>query len=181
MSKIGKLIIKVPEKVEVVSDGNLITVKGEKGELKWELPANIVIERTGDVLTVIRSSEDKPTKSAHGLARSKIFNMITGVERGFERILEINGVGFKAEVKEGTIVLNVGLSHPVNLAILPGTEIKVTKNEVSISGIDKEVVGQMAASIRAVKKPEPYKGKGIKYKEEVVRRKAGKAAKTTKS
>ena len=181
MSKIGRLIIKVPDQVDVNIAGNLITVKGARGELNWSLPMNITIERAGDILTVKRSSEDKATKSAHGLARSKLSNMIKGVEQGFERILEISGVGFKAEVKGDIIVLNIGLSHPVNLSILPGTEIKVNKNEIIISGIDKETVGQMAASIRATKKPEPYKGKGIKYKEEVIRRKAGKAAKTVKA
>lgn len=180
MSKIGRLIIKVPEKVDVKIDGSSIAVKGARGELKWVLPRNIVIEKNGDELVVKRSAEDKPTKSAHGLTRSKVSNMVRGVEQGFERILEISGVGFKAEVKGDIIVLNIGLSHPVNLPILPGTEVKVNKNEVSITGIDKEVVGQMAASIRAMKKPEPYKGKGIKYQEEVIRRKAGKAAKTTK-
>ncbi|MBU1083114.1 50S ribosomal protein L6 [Patescibacteria group bacterium] len=180
MSKIGRLIVEVPTQVDVSIVDGLLTVKGEKGELKWTLPKNIVIERTGDALAVKRTSEDKPTKAAHGLTRSKLFNMVTGVEKGFERILEIAGVGFKAEVQNDQIVLNVGLSHQVHLPILPGTEIKVIKNEVIVSGIDKETVGQMAASIRATKKPEPYKGKGIKYKEEVVRRKAGKAAKTAK-
>lgn len=180
MSKIGRLTIKVPDKVDINVASNLITVKGVRGELKWALPLNIVVEREGDIITVKRSSEDKAAKSAHGLTRSKLFNMIKGVEQGFERILEITGVGFKAEVKGDNIVLNIGLSHPVNLSILPGTDIKVIKNEIIISGIDKEVVGQMAASIRAMKKPEPYKGKGIKYKEEIIRRKAGKAAKTAK-
>jgi len=179
MSKIGKLIIKVPSGVDVNINGDLVTVKGTKGELKWSLPPRITVEHVGDSLAVKRTAEDKATKSTHGLTRSKLANMIWGVEKGFARILEISGVGFKAEVKGNEVVLNIGLSHLVSLPILPGVEVKVNKNEVIISGVDKEVVGQMAAGIRAMKKPEPYKGKGIKYKEEVIRRKAGKAATKT--
>ena len=131
-----------------------------------------------NILNITRSSDEKYIKALHGLSRSKIFNIIQGVNAGYEKILEINGVGFKAEVKDKTIVLNVGFSHQVFLPIMDGIEIKVVKNEITVSGIDKEVVGEMAARIRATKKPEPYKGKGIKYKDEIIRRKAGKAAKT---
>ncbi len=178
MSKIGKMPISIPEKTEVKISSNLVSVKGPKGELSWQVPKGIKVEQLENVLNVTRSSDEKEIKSFHGLSRSIIANMIQGVNDGYEKTLEINGVGFKAEVKEKTIVLNVGFSHSVILPIMDGIEIKIEKNDIKISGINKEVVGEMAARIRAVKKPEPYKGKGIKYKDEVIRRKAGKAAKT---
>lgn len=178
MSKIGKIPIELPEKTEIKISSNDISVKGIKGELIWQTPKGIKVEQLENVLNVTRSSDTKELKSLHGLSRSKIFNMVHGVTEGYEKILEINGVGFKAEVKDKTIVLNVGFSHLVYVPIMAGIEIKIEKNDIKVSGIDKEIVGEMAARIRAVKKPEPYKGKGIKYKDEIIRRKAGKAAKT---
>lgn len=178
MSRIGKLLITIPEKTEFKLNGSEVVVKGVKGELTWTIPAQIKIEQSDNQLIVKRESENIEVKALHGLVRSKITNMIQGVTEGYEKKLEISGVGFKAEVKDQTIVLNVGLSNPVVLPILPGIEIKVEKNEISVSGVDKEVVGEMAARIRRTKKTEPYKGKGIKYVGEQVRRKAGKAAKT---
>jgi len=178
MSKIGKMPISVPEKTEIKISSNNISVKDSKGELIWQIPKGIKVEQSSNVLNVTRSSDTKEIKSLHGLSRSKIANMIQGVTKGYEKILEINGVGFKAEVKDKAIVLNIGFSHQVVLPIMDGIEIKVEKNDITVSGIDKEVVGEMAARIRSKKKPEPYKGKGIKYKDEIIRRKAGKAAKT---
>lgn len=178
MSKIGKMPISIPDKTEVKISSNVVSVKGPKGELSWQVPKGIKVEQVENVLNITRSSDEKKMKSLHGLSRSIIFNMVHGVNEGYEKVLEINGVGFKAEVKDKTIVLNIGFSHQVVLPIMDGIEIKVVKNDITISGIDKEVVGEMAARIRATKKPEPYKGKGIKYKDEVIRRKAGKAAKT---
>lgn len=178
MSRIGNLPITIPEKAEFKLNGSEVIVKGEKGELTWVIPARIKIEQKDNQLIVKRESENIKVKALHGLVRSKVANMFQGVTEGYEKKLEIAGVGFKAEVKDQTIVLNVGLSNPVSLPILPGIEVKVEKNEISVSGIDKEVVGEMAARIRRTKKAEPYKGKGIKYKGEHIRRKAGKAAKT---
>ena len=178
MSKIGRMPIEVPEKTEITISSNKISVKGPNGELIWQIPQGIKAEQVDNVLNVTRSSDIKEVKSLHGLSRSKIFNMIYGVTKGYEKNLEINGVGFKAEVQGENIVLNVGFSHQVILPIMKGTEIKIEKNDIKISCIDKEIVGEMAARIRAKKPPEPYKGKGIKYKDEIIRRKAGKAAKT---
>jgi len=178
MSKIGKMPIELPEKTEVKISDNVISVKGPKGELVWQVPKGIKVEQTENVLNVTRSSDTKEVKSLHGLSRNKIFNMVHGVTEGYEKNLEINGVGFKAEVQDKNVVLNIGFSHLVYVPIMDGIEIKVEKNDIKISGIDKETVGEMAARIRSKKKPEPYKGKGIKYKDEIIRRKAGKAAKT---
>ena len=182
MSKIGRLLIQLPDKTELSIQGDQVKVKGEKGELNWILPKGIQLEKTDNIVTLINTDPNNPiTKSFHGLSRSKVANMVQGVTNGFEKILEITGVGFKAEVHDTEVWLFVGLSHTVKLPIMLGTEVKVTKNEVSITGIDKELVGEMAARIRATKKPEPYKGKGIKYKGEIIRRKQGKAVKDSTS
>lgn len=182
MSKIGRLSIQLPDKTELTLQGNQVKVVGEKGELNWVLPGGIQLEKTDNTVRLINNNPHNPTDRAfHGLSRSKIANMVQGVTDGFEKILEITGVGFKAEVHDQEVWLSVGLSHTVKLPIIPGTEIKVTKNEVVIAGIDKESVGEMAARIRAVKKPEPYKGKGIKYRGEIIRRKQGKAVKSSAS
>src|SRR4030042_2554275 len=178
MSKIGKLLIVLPAQTEVKLEGDMVIAKGPKGELSWKLPSHISVEQAGGRITVKRDGESNLAKSLHGLVRSKIANMVRGVSQGYEKVLEISGVGFRAEVKDKVVVLSVGLSHPVTLPIIEGTDVKTAKNEIIVSGIDKEAVGEMAARIRAVKKPEPYKGKGIKYKDEVIRRKAGKTAKT---
>lgn len=178
MSKIGKLPITVPANATFKLENGVAFIKGPKGELQWKLPELIDVKLEGDTITVTRQNETKPAKSLHGLVRSKLFNMVYGVTEGYTKVMEIFGVGYRAEVKGDEVVLNLGLSHPINLPIIPGVEIKVVKNEVTVTGIDKEMVGEMAARIRSLKKPEPYKGKGIKYQGEVIRRKAGKAAKT---
>jgi len=178
MSKIGKLPIVIPEKTEIKLSNSSIVVKGVEGELSWDIPQHISVIQKDDQLLITRNADTPEVKSLHGLVRSKIANMIMGVNQSYKKILEISGVGFKAEVKDDTLVLNIGFSHPVILRIIPNIKIQVVKNEIVVAGIDKEAVGEMAARIRATKKPEPYKGKGIKYKDEIVRRKAGKAAKT---
>jgi len=178
MSKIGKMPISIPEGVTVSLTGGAATVKGKLGELTVSIPKQIKVTQAENVLTVTRMNDTKEAKSLHGLIRSLINNSVQGVSLGFSKTLEISGVGFKAEIKGDKIVLNVGFSHPVELAITKGIEIKQNKNQIVISGIDKQKVGHMAAQIRSVKKPEPYKGKGIRYVDEIVRRKAGKAAKT---
>lgn len=178
MSKIGKIPISIAEGVTInIADGELQT-KGKLGKLTVDIPKQIKVEEKEGRLLITRVDNSLEAKSLHGLIRSLINNSVKGVSEGFTKTLEINGVGFKAEIKGNKIILNVGFSHPVELAIIDGVEIKQEKNKLIISGIDKQKVGQMAAQIRAVKKPEPYKGKGIKYIDEVVHRKAGKAAKT---
>lgn len=182
MSKIGQLPIQLSDKTDLTMQGDQIKVTGEKGELNWTLPKGIQLEKSDGIVTFINADpHDSTARSLHGLARAKVANMVQGVTNGFEKILEITGVGFKAEVHEAEVWLFVGLSHTVKLPIIPGVEVKVTKNEVSITGIDKELVGEMAARIRSTKKPEPYKGKGIKYKGEIIRRKQGKAVKASAS
>lgn len=176
MSKIGKLPVQIPSNVTItVTDGHA-SVKGPKGELSVVIPETITITQANGELNVARANDEKSVKSLHGLVRSLINNCVVGVTDGFTKTLEINGVGYKAEVRGNTIVLNIGLSHPVTLPILDGVEVKTDKNQVIITGIDKQRVGQMAAVIRSHKKPEPYKGKGIKYIDEVIKRKAGKTA-----
>jgi len=178
MSKIGKQPITIPAGTTVKLEGGLATVTGPQGELKWQLPRFVSVQETDGQLIVTRENDSKPAKSMHGLVRSKLFNMVQGVTVGYTKVMEIFGVGYRVEAKGDTVVLNIGLSHPVNLPVVPGTTVTVAKNEITVSGIDKEAVGEMAAQIRRLKKPEPYKGKGIKYQGEIIRRKAGKAAKT---
>ena len=180
MSKIGRLAIKLPEDVTMkVADG-LVIVKGKLGELSFKLPAGITVTQEGNKVSVINNQPADPSAQAlHGLTRAKLANLAKGVSEGFERVLEISGVGFRGEVQGEELRLQLGFSHPVKLSIITGVEVKLIKNEIIVSGIDKEKVGEMAARIRAAKKPEPYKGKGIKYKEEVIRRKQGKAVKST--
>lgn len=180
MSKIGKLPIKLPAGTTLTMVENNITVKGELGELQWRLPSGISVKQENDQIIVISSRPKDPSlQPLYGLTRAKLANMIKGVTEGFEITLEISGVGFRGELHDEELWLHIGLSHPIKLAILPGTTIKMLKNNILISGIDKEVVGEMAARIRATKKPEPYKGKGIKYQGEIIQRKQGKAAKTS--
>jgi len=190
MSRIGKKPIQIPDKVNVKIDNGLVTVKGPKGELKLELANGVKLEQNNNEITVkVKNEDEKRYRSLWGTFRQLINNMIVGVSEGFEKKLEINGVGFKAEVsrnsagstsggKSDELILNVGYSHAVNFKIPQGIEIKIEKNIITISGIDKQLVGETAAQIRKTKKPEPYKGKGIKYVDEVIRRKAGKQAKT---
>ncbi len=178
MSRIGKKPIIIPENTEVKIDDGQVIVKGPKGQLGQLLPGKVMVEINGsEILVTVNNKKDKGERALWGLFRSLINNMVEGVVNGFSKQLEINGIGFKAIVQDKKLVLNVGYSHPVEYLIPEGIEISVEKNIVTIFGIDKQKVGQVAAEIRAVKKPEPYKGKGIKYIDEVIRRKAGKVVK----
>jgi len=175
MSKIGNLPIKLDAGV-TVNIGDEIKVKGPKGELAFVLPKGISIKQDEGSLVFTRKDDTPDLRAKHGLTRALVANMVVGVTEGFEKNLTMVGVGFKAEMKGDKLVLNVGFSHPVEITPLAGTQIAVDKNtQIKISGIDKQIVGEMAAQIRAVRKPEPYKGKGIRYSDEVVRLKAGKA------
>ncbi|WP_172370541.1 50S ribosomal protein L6 [Sporosarcina jiandibaonis] len=179
MSRIGKKPIEVPEQVTVtLSEGNVVTVKGPKGELTNKFNQDIQIEKEGNVITLIRPSESKQHRSIHGTTRSLLDNMITGVSKGFERSLELVGVGYRAQLQGNKLVLNVGYSHPVEFTPEDGVQIEVPENtKVKITGIDKERVGALASKIRQVRPPEPYKGKGIRYQGEKVRSKEGKTGK----
>ncbi len=176
MSRIGKKPVLIVPGVEVKELEGRIDVKGPKGQLFLEVPSEIKIEIKDNEISFSLLKEDKKTKSLWGLMRTLTSNMIEGVTKGFEKKLEINGVGFKARVEGKDLFLDVGYSHPVKVDAREGIEFKVEKNVITVSGIDKELVGQIAAEVRRVKKPEPYKGKGIKYVDEVIRRKLGKKA-----
>ena len=176
MSRIGKKPILIPEGVEVVIDENQVVAKGNKGEITKIFRPEIIIEKKDNHILVSPKSENKKNKAFWGLTRALISNMIQGVSQGFEKKLQIEGVGYRAEVQGKEIMLRIGFSHPVVLQIPEGIEISVERNIVTIKGIDKDLVGLTAAKIRAVRPPEPYKGKGIRYLGEIVRRKAGKKA-----
>lgn len=176
MSKIGKKPILIPSGVTVDVNAGKVLVKGPKGELQRSLPRKIEVNVDGTSVVVSRKDDTKPSLSLHGTLRSLIANMIKGVSEGFEKSLELVGTGFRAEVSGSFLTLTVGFSHPVKIGAPEGITFKVEKTIITVSGIDKEVVGQVAANIRAVRPPEPYKGKGIKYVEEIIRRKPGKAA-----
>lgn len=178
MSRIGKKLITLPNGVTAKIDGQQVMVTGPKGVLDLTLHHQVKAELTGnEIKVIVARPEDKKEKSLWGLSRSLVFNMVDGVVNGFTKQLEINGIGYKAAVQGKKLILNVGFSHPVEYDIAEDIDIKVEKNIISIAGIDKQKVGQVAAEIRSIKKPEPYKGKGIKYTTEVIRRKAGKAVK----
>lgn len=179
MSRIGKLPITIPAGVEVnVTDANFITVKGPKGTIEKQVPVEMNIAVEGAEVTVTRPSDLKKMKSLHGLTRTLIFNMVEGVTKGYEKQLEINGVGYKAAKKGKTLDLSLGYSHPVIMEDPEGVESVVEGNKITIRGIEKDKVGQYAAEIRFKRPPEPYKGKGVKYVDEVIRRKEGKAGKS---
>ena len=176
MSRIGRKPIPVPEGVEVEIKGSQVTVKGPKGELAQSFDPDMRIEETDGVVSVSRPSDQPRHRALHGLTRSLLANMVTGVTEGFERVLEIHGIGYRAEKKGAGLVLNVGFSHSVEIEHVEGVELVVeTPTLIRVKGIDKQRVGQLAAEIRHVRPPEPYKGKGIRYQGEHVRRKAGKA------
>jgi len=178
MSRIGKKPVEIPSGVDVKLVENSITVKGPKGELKRELHPKMTIRQEGKTIVVERGSDHREDRSLHGLTRTLISNMVDGVTKGFERVLEINGVGYKAEVKGNILLLNMGYSHPVNFELPKGVTAAVDKmTTIKLTSIDKELVGQVAANVRSVRKPEPYKGKGIKYAEETILRKEGKKGK----
>jgi len=176
MSRIGIKPIVVPAGVEVTVDGNVITVKGPKGQLSQEISKNMTVEVKDGTVTVSRPDDDRHNRGQHGLARTLINNMIIGVTTGFEKKLQLVGVGYKAEKKGDTLVMSLGYSHPVEMKDPEGITTECpSQTEVTVKGIDKALVGNYAANIRAWRKPEPYKGKGIKYVDEVIRRKEGKA------
>lgn len=178
MSRIGKSPINIPNKVTVAIDGSHIAVKGPKGELSRLLPAAVTVAQEGETLLVIRRDESRSSRQLHGLSRTLVANMVEGVSQGFQRRLEIQGVGYRAQVQGRNLTLTVGYSHPVQISPPEGIQLAVENNtNVIVSGFDKELVGNTAAKIREVRPPEPYKGKGIRYAGEVVRRKAGKAGK----
>lgn len=178
MSRIGKRPIPVPQKVTVTISGQHVAVKGPKGELSRTLPPEVEVVQEGDTVLVNRRNESRPARQRHGLCRTLIANMVEGVSQGFQKRLEIQGVGYRAQVQGRNLVLNVGYSNPVQIEPPDGIQVAVENNtNVIVSGIDKEIVGNTTARIRAVRPPEPYKGKGIRYAGEVVRRKAGKAGK----
>ncbi|MDD6309164.1 MAG: 50S ribosomal protein L6 [Clostridia bacterium] len=179
MSRIGRMPITVPQGVDVkVGADNEVTVKGPKGTLTQALHPEMKIEMNDGVISIIRPSEQKKHKALHGLTRSLLANMVTGVTEGFQKELEINGVGYRAQMQGKKLVLNLGYSHPVEMDPVDGIEIEVpTPNKVIVRGADKQLVGHIAANIREKRLPEPYKGKGIKYATEHIRRKEGKAGK----
>ncbi|HEY9672551.1 MAG TPA: 50S ribosomal protein L6 [Waterburya sp.] len=178
MSRIGKRPIDIPGKVTVTIDGQHIIVKGPKGELNRTLPEQVKVEQEGTTLRVVRRDESRAARQRHGLSRTLVANMVEGVSKGFEKRLEIQGVGYRAQVQGRNLILNVGYSKPVEIAPPEGIQVAVENNtNVIVSGNNKEIVGNTAARIRAVRPPEVYKGKGIRYAGEMVRRKAGKAGK----
>jgi len=178
MSRIGKQPVTVPSGVTVTQDGNRITVKGPRGELSRTLPPVITISVEDGTLTATRPSDDPSHKALHGLTRSLVANMVEGVTKGFQKTLEIVGVGYKAETRPYGLQLALGFSHPVEYRAPAGIKLTATNpTTVVVDGADKEVVGQVAAELRGLRPPEPYKGKGVKYQGETVRRKAGKAGK----
>jgi large subunit ribosomal protein L6 len=178
MSRIGLKPIEIPQGVEVKVDGQVVTVKGPKGELSKEIHADMIINMEDNVITIARPSDHKDHRALHGTSRTMIANMVEGVTNGFQKSLEITGVGYRAQKQGNKLVVNAGYSHPVEIDPIDGIEIDVPKNtELTVKGIDKELVGAIAANIRAIRPPEPYKGKGIRYAGEYVRRKEGKTAK----
>lgn len=175
MSRIGKMPIPIPKGVEIKLDGDSLTVKGPRGELTRKIHPKVQINTDGEKIEVSVADLTKESKSLHGLFRVLISNMVTGVTTGFERALEIVGVGYRAELKDRTAVFNLGYSHPINFELPDGIDAKIEKMKISLTGNDKDLLGKTAAKIRSFRKPEPYKGKGIKYSGEILRRKAGKS------
>ena len=174
MSRIGKLPIQIPAGVTITVDADYISVTGPKGTLTQFTLPHVDVTIDGDVLTVTRKSDEKIARAQHGLMRALIQNLVTGVTKGFEKKLEVNGVGFRVSGGGQALNMSLGFSHPIEYKAMEGVNLTVEKNLITVSGIDKQKVGQVAAEIRSFKKPEPYKGKGIKYVDEVILRKAGK-------
>ena len=176
MSRIGKKPVVIPANVTVtIAEGNVITVKGPKGELTRAFHADMIFAQEGNVITVSRPTDEAQHRALHGLSRTLLNNMVEGVEKGFKKELEVNGVGYRCEKKGNQLVMRLGFSHEVIMEEIPGITIEVpSPNKIIINGADKQVVGQFAAEVRGKRPPEPYKGKGIKYVDEVIRRKVGK-------
>ncbi len=179
MSRIGRMPIAIPEGVTVtIAENNKVTVKGPKGTLERELPVEMDIKEEDGHILVTRPNDLKKMKSLHGLTRTLINNMVVGVTKGYEKVLEVNGVGYRAQKQGNKLILSLGYSHPVEMIDPEGIEsVLEGQNKITVKGIDKEKVGQYAAEIRDKRRPEPYKGKGIKYADEVIRRKVGKTGK----
>ncbi len=175
MSRVGKKPVSVPKEAKVKIENSVLTVEGPKGKLSHRIPAEISAEITDDSILVKRSSDERTERSLHGLTRALVANMVTGVTEGFKKELEVVGVGYRAEKKDKTLNLSVGFSHPVEFAEPEGIQIQVEKQLIRVEGIDKCLVGQTAAKIRSFKKPDVYKGKGIRYVGETLRKKVGKA------
>jgi len=178
MSRIGKKPVEIPSGVEVKLNKSNLSVKGPKGQMVRDFHPRMTIKHEGNVITVARPTDQKDDRALHGLTRSLISNMVTGVTKGFERVLLIHGVGYKADAKGDTLTLNLGHSHPIDYKLPKGISASVEKQTtIKLEGIDKEVLGQVAAEVRSFRPPEPYKGKGIRYSDENVLRKEGKKAK----
>jgi large subunit ribosomal protein L6 len=178
VSRIGKLPIQIPAGVEFEISGQAVTVTGPRGTLRQEVPSPITLERDGDTVLVRRPDDERESRSLHGLARSLLWNMVEGVTNGFEKRLEIQGVGYRVQAQGNDLVFSLGYSHPVPVKAPEGISFEVsTPTRFSVRGIDKQRVGQVAADIRRLRRPDPYKNKGIRYAGEVLRRKAGKTAK----
>ena len=179
MSRIGKKTINIPAGVTVdVQEGNFVVVKGPKGELSFQFNSEMAINIEGNEINIVRPTESQAHRTIHGTTRAVLHNMVVGVSEGFKKALEIKGVGYRAQLTNGKLVINAGYSNPVELEIPEGITDEVPKNtDIIISGADKQLVGEYAAKVRGVRSPEPYKGKGIKYVDEVVRRKEGKTSK----
>ena len=176
MSRIGKLPVAIPSGVKVAIDAGSVRLEGPKGKLAAMVPAGVGVKVEGSVVRVTRDGEERALRALHGLTRKLIANMAQGVSQGFTRILDINGVGYRAEVKGQELHMTLGYSHPVVFALPPGVTASVERQVIiTLSSADRQLLGEMAAKIRSLRPPEPYKGKGIKYREEVIRRKAGKA------
>jgi len=175
MSRIGKAIIDVPKEVTVTKDGSDIVVRGVKGELRHGIPYGLTVAISDGKLEVECKSSDKAKQAIHGYFRAELANAVAGVTKGWTKTLELSGVGYRAAVNGVNLVLTIGFSHPVTVAPPAGIAFTVNEGKIVVAGIDKQAVGQVAASIREIKKPEPYKGKGIKYEGEYIRKKAGKA------
>jgi len=176
VSRIGKKPISLPQGVEITVKDNMVTVKGPKGTLAQAIPQGITVSKQDDQIVVERAGDSKQDRAYHGLTRALVANMVQGVSTGFERKLELVGVGYRAQLQGKKLVINIGFSHPVEVEPPEGIEFEVpAANKITVKGIDKQLVGNTAAIIRDIRRPEPYKGKGIKYENEVVRRKAGKA------
>lgn len=177
MSRVGKQLITIPENTTVEFDGTTVVVKGPKGELSRRILPDVSVSIENDTITLAPATQRPAARVLWGTYASHILNMITGVTEGYEKKLVVEGVGYRAALEGDTLVLTVGFSHPVRVSVPGGVSVSVEKDtEISISGIDKELVGQFAATVRAKRKPEPYKGKGVRYHDEVVRRKEGKKA-----
>jgi len=179
VSRIGRMPVEVPQGVDVEIKGTFVRIKGPKGQLEHTFPADMDISMDGGQIIVKRPSDERTHRALHGMTRALINNMVVGVSQGFEKVLEVNGVGYRAELKGKTLVLNVGYSHPVEIDPPEGItfDVDTRARRIKVMGYDKVEVGQVAANIRKVRPPEPYKGKGIKYLDERIRRKAGKAGK----